>query len=264
MRKSLLVAASAATLGLLAFTPAMAQPGVGGYVGAGYSNDQFDHGFGHQDNWTVNGAAAAALGSSQFTIQGDGSYTNQHGTVFGTVHNSDVDLSLIWNHPTMGKIGATVGRLNIGAPGGPVSFGANTYGGFAVLYPNNQWTVGAKGGTVQIGSGFPDSTVWGAEVVGYPMPNLGLSLTADSADHVYPTGTRTDSWGLGAEWEPTAAPWSVKVGYDNHRFNGIGLHDNAWSLNFRWYFGGGSTLVSHHRDGAETWGTRETGYRSIF
>lgn len=263
MRTKLLAAASVAALGLFAFTPAMAQPGVGGYVDAGYTNNQFNHGFPHNDEWTLSGAAAAPLGSSQFTVQGDGSALEQHSSAFGTTRGGQLDLSLIWNHPTMGKLGATIGRVEVPV-GGPTSIDGTSYGAFGVLYPNHMWTLGVKGGSVQLGSGLPDSTYYGGEIVAYPTQNIALSLTGDSADKVFPIEDRVDSWGLGGEWQPTASPWSVGLGYSSARFSGISLTDSAWSLRFRWYFGGGSNLVSHHRDGAETWGTRQTGYRSLF
>lgn len=264
MRTKLLAAASVAAMGLFAFSPAMAQPGVGGYVSAGYANSQISGGGPHLDDWGVNGAAAAALGSSQFTVQGDGSYDHLSTSGFHS-DNSQMNLSVIWNHPTMGKIGATIGRDSYGFIG-PESITGTTYGGFGVLYPNQQWAVGLKGGSLDFGSGIPNIGYWGAEAVGYPTPNIALSLTGDWAHlpsgFFGPGSNNINSWGLGGEWQPTSHPWSVKLGYDNSRWAGATI--NTWSLGFHWYFTGGPNLVSHHRDGAETWGTRQTAVRFLF
>jgi hypothetical protein len=259
MRTKLLTAASVAALGLFAFTPAMAQPGVGGYVDGGYANTTISGGGPHLNDWRLSGSAAAALGGSSFTVQGDGSYDSLH--VPGeTLNGSQLNLSLIWNAP-MGKIGATVGRDSFGFIG-PESLDGTTYGGFGVLYPNQQWTVGIKGGSLNFGSGIPNSTYYGGEIVGYPTPDIALGLNGDHAHVDLFGGANVDTWGLNGEWQPTANPWTVKLGYDNSKFGSARL--NTWSLNFRWYFGGGSTLVSHHRDGAEPWGTRQTALRFLF
>ncbi len=260
MRTKLLAAASVAALGLFAFTPAMAQPGVGGYVDGGYANSQISGGGPHLDDWGLSGAAAAPLGTSQFTVQGDGEYDHLSTSGFHS-DNSQIDLSVIWNHPTMGKIGATVGRDSYGFIG-PESLTGTTYGGFGVLYPNNQWTVGLKGGSLQFGSGIPSISYWGAKVAGYPTQNIELSATGDWAN--MPSGFfggNINSWGLGGEWQPTANPWSVKLGYDNSKWSGSTIQ--TWSLKFRWYFGGGSNLVDHQRNGAEPWGTRQTALRFL-
>jgi hypothetical protein len=265
MRAKLFAAASVAALCAFAFSPAMAAPAAGGFIGGGYANTQFDHGLGHLDDWNLNGSASTPLGSSDFTLQGDGAYHSQHSSIFGTSHTDQLNLSVIWNAP-MGKIGATVGRDGFGF-GGPISISGTTYGGFGVLYPNHQWTVGLKGGSLEFGSGFGSAGYWGGEVVGYPTPNIALSLTGDQM-HT-PSGffcpcsaSNINSWSLGGEWQPTANPWSVSLGYENTKLYGI--NSNSWGLNFRYYFGGGSTLVDHHRNGAETWGTQQSALRFIF
>jgi hypothetical protein len=261
MRAKLFAAASVAALCAFAFTPAMAAS-PGGYIDGGYANSQFNHGFGHVDDWNLNGSAETPLGGSAVTLQGDGSVHSLHSSVFGTTHNTELDLSLILNG-TMGKVGATVGRDSIGV-GGPTSFDGTSYSAFGVLYPNSMFTLGIKGGAVNFTSGFPNISSWGGEVLAYPTANIAVGLNGDAANRAFLVGGHASNWALSGEWQPTSNPWSLKLGYDNTRFSGIGLTSNTWSLNLRWYFGGGSTLRDHHRNGAETWGTRQSGIMSIF
>lgn len=258
MRANLLVAASAAALGLFAFTPAMAAPAAGGYIDAGYANTSCS-GCGHWDDWNVSGAAETPLGSSNFSVQGDGSYHSMNIEHLPQAHFSQMNLSVMYN-ASMGKVGATIGRDEMGI--GPESISGTTYGAFGVLYPNQQWTLGVKGGAWEVGSGFPHVGYWGAEVKGYVQPNISLGLTYDQAN--FSGGMGSDdvtTWGGAAEWQPTASPWSVKLGYANTKFFGTNM--NTWMLNFRWHFGGGSTLVDHDRNGAEPWGTQQTALRFL-
>lgn len=258
MRKALIAAASTTVLGLLAFTPAMAAPAPAGYVDAGYANTSCS-GCGHWDDFNVSAAAETPLGSSAFTAQLDGDYHSMSIEHLPHVHFSQTNLSVMWNAP-MGKLGATVGHDEFGFGGEGIS--GTTYGGFGVLYPNSQWTLGAKGGAWDVGSGFPHVGYWGAEVKGYVKPNISLGVTYDTAHFSGCCGSNdVNTWAGAGEWQPTAQPWSVKLGYANSKFFGTNM--NTWSLNFRWHFGGGSSLVDQDRNGAEPWGTQQTALRFV-
>jgi hypothetical protein len=205
------------------------------------------------NDWNVSGAANAPLGGSNFSVQVDGTYHGFNVNHF-SFHYDQGDVSLVWNHPK-GKLGATAGTNEFGGGGG--SFDFQNYGAFGVFYPGSQWTVGLKGGEFTC-SHCGSLTYWGGEVIGYPTPDLALSLKADTyGSH----GSNTNVWGVGGEWQPTARPWTVRAGYDRTHFDGIGVNFNTYSVGFRWYFGGGSNLVQHHREGAETWGAHQTAFQ---
>jgi hypothetical protein len=248
MRIQLLAAASVAALGLFAFTPATAAS-PSGYVDGGYSN--YNSGFtGNIHDWNVTGAGNFPLGASSFSLQVDANYHGMNGSGF-SFHTDEAELSLIWAHP-MARLGASAGTNEIGGGGGGPHF--QNYGGFAVFYPNQQWTVGLKGSALTC-SGCSDFRTWGGEVAGYPTQNLALRAGYDEID--LPHVPKVETWSVGGEWQPTPRPWAVRLGFGNTTRPGVSV--SALSIGFRWYFGGGSTLVQHHRDGAETWGTAQRG-----
>jgi hypothetical protein len=256
MRIKLLGAATAAALGL-AFTPALAA-GPSGYIdgGYGYINSSSCSGCGHLNEWNVTGSGNMPLGGSHFSAQVDGEYHGLSGTGSSSLHWWQADLSLMWSG-SGGKVGATAGTNEFGASG--LSFRYQNYGAFAVGYAGPSITLGMKAGEVSC-SGCHNSNYWGGEVIGYPMPNLAISGRGDTATL---SGSTFSDWNVGGEWQPTQTPWSVRLGYNYSKLP-IGPALNTYSIGFRWYFGGNGTLVQHHRDGDETWGTRQTALGLIF
>jgi hypothetical protein len=257
MRAKLFAAASVAALCAFAFTPAMAAA-PGGYIDGGYAyTNASGSGSSHLNDWNVTGAVNVPFGASAFSGQLDANYHGISSSGSSSVHTDAGELSVMWTAP-MGRIGATAGATEIGGSGS--SSHLNNYGGFGVLYPNAQWTIGAKGASVTC-SGCSSATVWGGRVMGYPTSNVALNVDYDSLQL---SGSNVHTWSAGGEWQPTPQPWTVRLGYANSSSSGGSGHLNSYSINFRWYFGGAGTLVQHHRDGAEPWGTKIDPFKFIW
>lgn len=256
MRFMLLAAASVAAIGALGATSASAAS-PGGYLDGGYSDTTCSGCSGNLNDWNITGAVNMPFGASHFSGQLDGDY---HGFSGGgsSFHSDQAAISVMWTG-AMGRIGATAGTNEFGGSGS--SFDFQNYGAFGVWYPNQQWTVGIKGASVTC-SGCSSATAWGGRVMGYATPNIALNLDYDTFQSN--GGGHLDTWSAAGEWQPTANPWTVRLGYANTSISGGGPTLNTYSINFRWYFGGGSTLVGHHREGAEPWGTQQSAFRFLF
>jgi hypothetical protein len=255
MRKSLLAAASVAALGL-AFTSAQAASPTG-YVDGGYAYTNTNtSGSDHINDWNVKGAVNMPFGASAFSGQLEGSYNGLNEPGGSDAHVDNGAISVMWTNP-MVRVGATAAADEIGGGGPSEHF--NTYGGFVNWYATPAITAGAKGASVTC-SGCSSASVWGGRLMGYPMPNVALNLDYDTF-RASSGGAHIDTWSGGAEWQPTAQPWTVRFGYSNTQEGGETL--NTYNLNFRWYFGGNGTLVQHHRGGVEPWGTQVNPFRFL-
>lgn len=232
-------------------SPAMAA-GPSGNIGGGYNSTSSSGGSGHLNDWNVNGSINVPFGSTHLSGQLDGDYNAFHLSGGGNLHSSQVDGAVMWNDPR-GRVGLTVGQTTFGIFGSSIH--VNNYGLFGVYYPSDRWTVGLKGGQLRQSSFHAND--YGEEVIGYVNPNLAVSVTGDQLTG---SGSHINSWGLGGEFQPTARPWTVAANYGYTGFSGGGGHLNTIGIKLKWYFGGGatSTLVQNHREGAETFGTRQS------
>ena len=249
--KSLLLA-GVAVAAFSIVTPALADSmSPTGSLGGGYGYTSGSGGSGHVNDWNVDGSINVPLGSTHFSGQLDGEYHAFNGSGGGSkFHDSKIDGALIWND-SRGRLGADIGQTTFGFSGSSLHF--DNYGVFGVYYPSDRWTVGLKGGQVRASGSH--SNYYGEELIGYVNPNFAVSLTGDQFT---PSGSHLNTYGIGAELQPTARPWTIAAKYDYTSISGFGGHLNTIGLRLKWYFGGGSTLVQHHRDGPETFGTRQT------
>jgi hypothetical protein len=250
MRTKLLVSACAVTIAAAFAGSAMAaQPS--GSIGAGYGYTDANGGGGHLNDWNVDGSVYVPI-DPQWAVQVDANY---HGLSAsgggGSIHTDNASVSGMWNQ-SWGRIGATAGTNEIGGSGSSTTF--QNYGAFGVFYPSSQLTLGAKAGQLS-GSG-SHLDYYGAEVIGYATPNVALSA---SVDNVHQSGTNLTSYSVGGEWQPTAQPWTAALTYDNTKSFGTTL--NTYGIRLKWYFGAGSNLAQRQREGAETWGTKQTALR---
>jgi hypothetical protein len=250
MRAKLLAAAGVTAT--FAFASAAFAASPTGYIDGGYTNFSANGVTGAVNDWNVTGAGDFPLGASDFSLQVDANYHDLTTSGLNS-HTDQAELSLIWAHP-MARIGATAGVNELGGGGGSAVHYQN-YGGFAVFYPNQRWTLGVKGSSLTC-SGCGAFTTWGGEVVGYATPDLALNVGFDRVDVVH--GRNLNTWSVGGEWQPTPRPWAVRLRYGNTKLPG-GPTINAYGVGVRWYFGGSGSLVKHHREGAETWGTTQRG-----
>ena len=243
MNIKLLAGVCAAAVCALGAGQAMADPS--GTLGGGYNYTTAPGSSGHIDDWNVNGNIAAPI-TSNITVQGDAAYDGYSTSGFN-FHTDSVSGAAFWQ-AAKGRIGLTAGYNQLGASG--TNFNYEDYGAFGELYATNQITLGIKGGGLT-GSGL-HASYFGGEIVGYAMPNLALTGTYD---YLSVSGGHISAYGASVEYlisEKT--PFSITGGY-TYTDAGSGFHLNTWMIGAKFYFGGkGTTLVDHHRSGAEVWG----------
>jgi len=252
MRTKLLVSACAVTIAAAFATSAMAAD-PSGSIGAGYGYTDANGGGGHLNDWNVDGSVYVPVADAKWAVQIDANY---HGLSAsgggGSLHADNASASAMWNQ-SWGRIGATIGTNDIGGGGGS-STSFQNYGAFGVFYPSSQLNIGIKAGQLSASGSHID--YYGGEVVGYATPNVALSA---SVDNVHQSGTDFTSYSVGGEWQPTAQPWTAALTYDNTKSFGTTL--NTYGIRLKWYFGAGSNLAQRQREGAETWGTKQTALR---
>ena len=218
-----------------------------------------DYGSGvHLDQIGGGGSAVLPLGSSPFSVQIDGGYHNLtlRGSS-GNVTDGDVDGAISWRLPK-GRAGLTVGYDAKTLAGTTLNF--TNYGVYGEWYPIAPVTLGVKGGGVTLSAGGSTTGVYaGGEIVGYAMPNLALSA---SVDYTGFNGLSFSGGGVKAEYLVSQSiPISVFAGYTYTNIQSFGgIQSNTFSIGAKYYFGArGSTLVEHHRDGADNWGPSSIG-----
>jgi hypothetical protein len=255
MNTKLIVAASAAALGLALAGQASADPTA--TLGGGYDYTTLSGASGHLNDWNVNGSVSAPV-YQDLHLQGDASYQDYTGSSGGgSAHTTYVSGTAFWQF-AKGRIGATAGYNELGESGaGSVHF--ENYGAFGVFYPSNQVTLGIKGGALT-GSGL-NASYEGGEIVGYATPNLAFSGTIDNASI---SSAHITTYGVKGEYLVSqSTPIAVNAGYTYTDLSGH-FHLNTYLVGVKFYFGKGGTLVDHQRNGDETWGTKQSALTFIF
>jgi hypothetical protein len=264
LNRTKLLLASTALVASVPVAPAMAAAPMGfvGTVGAAYGQADADGSDETLDSWTIDGSGAFGFGPA-FGGQVDVGYTSL----------DDVDLfgvggSLFWA-PAMGRAGVSLlwQTFEEDLFGADVDVDGLTYGVFGEYYLGDYFTVGAKGGGLNINfdAGGADEDVSGyyigAALTGYVMPNLAIQgdvlfTGVDDflgSDENFDTTTFT----IGAEYLVSEmVPIAIFGAYSfsNTEFAGEDVDSDKWTIGARFYFGAaGPTLVDKHRNGTLGW-----------
>ncbi len=224
--KSLLLLSSA--VAALAATPALAQEGPAGSVGISYTDTSIDTGLGDADleSWSLNGVSAMpAFGEWTVTLAADVTNTEFLGDD-ETAGSGSVGLSRMFGSDT--RLGGFVAASDAGDD-------TAWTGGFrAQKYLANSTLTGVVAYTDVDGV-----EIWtaGADAAFYVTPSLRLNagVTYDSID-----GGDVDAWtyGVGAEYDIGATPFSVTAGYARSDLGDIDLEVDSFNVGVRYSFGG--------------------------
>ena len=244
MRLSYLVAAAAAAFFAVS-APAMAATVLSGNVDAQYTHISSDPGGNDANAWGIGGAFAAPLGSGNWGLQLDGSWTNvdpDHGdntNLFaGTAH--------VFYRNDTNAIGGAVGAVH------DDNFSTTTWGvALQDDYYFSNTTVGAN--VVYAKNDDDDVDFWGVEGHAryFFQDNLSLEGSVGFGSVDFNPGN-DDAWeaGLNAEYQFASAPVSIFGGVNYlHLDSSPDFHSTAAQVGVRWNFGG-QTLKDRDRSGA--------------
>lgn len=235
MKSLLLVSAAVAAF---AATPALAQEGPVGSIGASYGNTEIDVGGlgGDADSWAVDGVVAMpAFGAWTVTLSGAASQTDFAGdddtTFVGTGHLTTMVGSDL-------RVGGFLGAADVADE---TAF----TGGFEVQKYLSRATL--TGVVAYTTADDVDLDAWsvGGDAAFYVTDNLrlnaGLSwMTVDDAD------VDGVTYGVGAEYQIGSSPFSVTAGLSHSDIEDVDV--DSWNIGLRYSFGGG--LQARDRAGA--------------
>ena len=264
LNRTKLLLASTALVASVPLAPAMAAAPMGfvGTVGAAYGQADADGSDESVDSWTIDGSGAFGFGPA-FGGQVDVGYTSlDEVDLFG------VGGSLFWA-PAMGRLGVSLLWQTTEEDffGFDVDVDGLTYGVFGEYYVGDYFTIGAKGGgvNVNIDGGGADEDIsggyFGAALTGYVMPNLAIQgdVLFTGVDDFLGSDENFDTtaFTIGAEFLVSEmVPISIFGAYSfaNTEFAGDDVDSDMWMIGARFYFGAaGPTLVDKHRNGTLGW-----------
>ncbi len=211
--KSLLLVTTA--IAALAAAPALAQDGPAGSIGIDYTDSSIDTPLGDADleSWSLNGLAADVT-NTEFLGDDD------------TAGAASVGLSRMFGSDT--RLGGFIAASDAGDD-------TAWTGGFrAQKYLANSTLTGVVAYTDVDGV-----EIWtaGADAAFYVTPSLRLNagVTYDSVDDV-----DLDAWtyGVGAEYDIGATPFSVTAGYARSDLGDLDLEVDSFNVGVRYSFGG--------------------------
>jgi hypothetical protein len=224
--KSLLLLSTA--IATLAAAPALAQDGPAGSVGVAYTDTSLDTGMGDADleSWSLNGVTAMpAFGEWTVTLAADVTNTEFLGDD-ETEGAGSVGLSRMFGSDM--RLGGFVAASDAGDD-------TAWTGGFrAQKYLANATLTGVVAYTDVDGV-----EIWtaGGDAAFYVTPSLRLNagITYDSVDDV-----DVDAWtyGIGAEYDIRATPFSVTAGYARSDIGDLDLEVDSFNVGLRYSFGG--------------------------
>jgi hypothetical protein len=224
--KSLLLLSTA--IATLAAAPALAQDGPAGSVGVAYTDTSLDTGMGDADleSWSLNGVTAMpAFGEWTVTLAADVTNTEFLGDD-ETEGAGSVGLSRMFGSDM--RLGGFVAASDAGDD-------TAWTGGFrAQKYLANATLTGVVAYTDVDGV-----EIWtaGGDAAFYVTPSLRLNagITYDSVDDV-----DVDAWtyGIGAEYDIGATPFSVTAGYARSDIGDLDLEVDSFNVGLRYSFGG--------------------------
>lgn len=224
--KSLLLLTTA--IAALAAAPALAQDGPAGSIGIDYTDTSIDTPLGDADleSWSLNGVTAMpAFGEWTVTLAADVTNTEFLGDD-DTAGAASVGLSRMFGSDT--RLGGFVAASDAGDD-------TAWTGGFrAQKYLANSTLTGVVAYTDVEGV-----EIWtvGADAAFYVTPNLRLNagITYDSVDDA-----DVDAWtyGIGAEYDIAATPFSVTAGYARSDLGDLDLEVDSFNVGVRYSFGG--------------------------
>ncbi len=183
----------------------------------------------------TNGSAAVNLGSSDFSLQGNGDYHYLWASGGGSINAGSIGGSLVWNQG-WGRLAGDVGGHFVS------STTITNYGAGAEWFASPDWTLAIRGGGFSgAGSGY----YVGGKATYYWDSKLAFSGSIDTLG--FSSANVTD-FSLNAEylvWDCT----SVSLGYTYSDVAGTPANSVGVALKF--YFDGPSvsTLADHHRLG---------------
>ena len=224
--KSLLLLSTA--IATLAAAPALAQDGPAGSIGINYTDTSIDTGLGDADLeiWSLNGVTAMpAFGEWTVTLAADVTNTEFLGDD-ETAGSGSVGLSRMFGSDV--RVGGFVAASDAGDET------AWTGGVRAQKYLANATLTGVVAYTDVDGA-----EIWtaGGDAAFYVTPSLRLNagITYDSVD-----GGDVDAWtyGVGAEYDIGATPFSVTAGYARSDLGDIDLEVDSFNVGVRYSFGG--------------------------
>ena len=223
--KILFAAASAAAL--LA-GPALAQTTVpSGYVGAAYSRSEIDTPIGEAegDGFSIEGAAAIPLGQGPLALQLNGGYNSGEDVdgLDGTAH--------LFTRNDQFAIGGFAGVMDV------EDTTAWVFGGEGQVYlPNVTLAAGAGWGQIDD----VDADLWGVSGEARFFASDNLRFDAGVGWLNVDTGfgdADAMTFGVGGEFQPTAAPFSVFTSWSHLELDDIDISGDSLSVGARFTFG---------------------------